>query len=242
MGEAVENAVAELAPRQVLDLTLVGAHRPVVERVDAFAATTLTRSKRALDVVVASALLVLSLPLFLLVAVVVRRDGGPVLFNHSRVGTGGKRIRVTKFRTMAVDAEERLLADAELYASYLANGFKLPSGQDPRLTPVGRFLRASSLDELPQLLCVLRGDMTMVGPRPIIESELAEYSSRGAEAAYLSARPGLTGLWQVSGRSHVGYDERVALDLAYLSNPSTAADIRILVRTVPAVLRRHGAC
>jgi lipopolysaccharide/colanic/teichoic acid biosynthesis glycosyltransferase len=208
---------------------------------EAVSVRPITTGKRAMDIVVATALLVLTAPLFLLIALIVRRDGGPILFSQRRVGTGGRIFEVQKFRSMAVDAEERLLADPDLHARYIANGFKLPADEDPRITRWGRFLRASSLDELPQLVSVLRGDMTMVGPRPIVEPELVEYRSRDAEDAYLSARPGLTGLWQVNGRSLVDYDQRVELDLRYLAERTVLCDLRILAKTVVVVLGRAGA-
>jgi lipopolysaccharide/colanic/teichoic acid biosynthesis glycosyltransferase len=199
------------------------------------------RSKRALDVVAAAGLLLLSLPLMAVVALAVRIDGSPVLFRQRRVGAGGRPIVIRKFRSMTADAEERLREDPDLHRRYIANGFKLPADEDPRLTRWGRFLRSSSLDEMPQILSVLRGDMSMVGPRPVVEPELEEYAVRGALDTYLGTRPGLTGLWQVSGRSALGYSERVALDVAYGAQRSLRLDVAILARTVLVVLRRHGA-
>jgi exopolysaccharide production protein ExoY len=202
---------------------------------------TIPAWKRGLDIVVALGLIVAAFPLFWLVALVVRIEGGPVFFTQRRLGQGGRIIHVRKFRSMAPDAEERLRSDPELFDRYVANGFKLPSDEDPRLSRWGRFLRSSSLDELPQLLSVLRGDMSMVGPRPIVEPELIEYTSRGAHDAFLAARPGLTGLWQVSGRSSLSYDQRVELDLEYLAHPSLLADLKIVARTAGVVVRRVGA-
>jgi lipopolysaccharide/colanic/teichoic acid biosynthesis glycosyltransferase len=204
-------------------------------------APTYPLTKRAFDVVASMVLLVLALPVVIVIAIAVRIQGGPVFFKQERVGTGGQRIWIRKFRTMTPDAESRLRADQVLYERYLANGFKLPAEDDPRITRFGRFLRASSLDELPQLWSVLHGTMAMVGPRPVVPPELAEYRSRGAEQAYLDSRPGLTGLWQVSGRSNLGYDQRIALDLEYLDDPTVLNDVRILARSVPAVIRRVGA-
>ncbi len=197
--------------------------------------------KRTLDVIVAAGLIVAALPLFCLLALVGRLEGGPVFFTQRRLGQGGRIIHVRKFRSMAPDAEDRLHSDPELFDRYVANGFKLPSDEDPRLSRWGRFLRASSLDELPQLVSVLRGDMSMVGPRPIVEPELVEYTSRGAGEAFLAARPGLTGLWQVSGRSNLSYDQRVDLDLHYLEHQNLLTDLEIVARTVVVVLRRSGA-
>lgn len=197
--------------------------------------------KRGLDIVVSLGLLVAASPLFVVLAVALRLEGGPILFRQRRLGQGGRIITICKFRSMAPDAEDRLRADPELFDRYVANGFKLPSDQDPRMSRFGRFLRSSSLDELPQLVSVLVGDMSMVGPRPIVEPELVEYTSRGAHAAFLSARPGLTGLWQVSGRSNLAYDQRVDLDLRYLGRQTPLTDTKIVIKTALVVLRRVGA-
>lgn len=225
-AEALPQAPSEAAPTRRLRVVRVAA---------------LPAWKRSLDIVVSAALIVLAFPLFCLVALIVRCEGGPVFFTQRRLGQGGRTIRVRKFRSMAPDAEDRLRSDPELFDRYVANGFKLPSDEDPRLSRWGRFLRSSSLDELPQLISVLRGDMSMVGPRPIIEPELVEYTTRGAGDAFLAARPGLTGLWQVSGRSSLSYDQRVELDLRYLERPSLLTDLGIVARTVVVVLRRSGA-
>lgn len=198
-------------------------------------------AKRAMDVVLSLVLLVLVLPVALVVAVLVARDGGPVLFRQERVGRGGRTFRMFKFRSMAADAEARLVADPELHRRYVENDFKLPADEDPRITSLGRVLRATSLDELPQLLNVLRGDMSLVGPRPIVVRELDEYVRRGGEEDYLAVRPGMTGPWQAGGRSSVGYDERVALDRQYRREAGVTTDLVILVQTVGAVLRREGA-
>ncbi len=199
------------------------------------------RAKRGFDALAALALLILLTPLLLLIALAVKlEDGGPVLFRQDRLGRGGQPFRIAKFRSMAVDAEARLRANPELYVRYVCNDFKLDLAEDVRITRLGRFLRASSLDELPQLLNVLLGDMSLVGPRPIVLAELAQYSQRGAAGAYLSVRPGLTGLWQVSGRSSLGYDDRVQLDLTYVADSSMRTDLRILLRTPRVVLRRDG--
>ena len=149
--------------------------------------------KRTFDVTVACALLVLFAPLFLLVALAVKlHDGGPILFRQTRVGQGGRQFRIAKFRTMVVDAEARLRDNPELYARYVRNGFKLNLADDVRISRLGRFLRSSSLDELPQLVNVVRGEMSLVGPRPIVELELRHYTDRGAAAAYLH----IAGEWQ----------------------------------------------
>jgi lipopolysaccharide/colanic/teichoic acid biosynthesis glycosyltransferase len=140
---------------------------------------------------------------------------------------------------MRPDAEAVLKRDPEIYAKYLANGYKLPEGEDPRITRIGRILRSTSLDEIPQLLNVVRGDMSLVGPRPIVPAELKEYGERSDD--FLAALPGITGKWQVSGRSNLGYPERADVELDYVYGWSFLEDLRILFRTVPVVLTRAGA-
>ena len=189
----------------------------------------------------AAVLIVLFSPVLLLVTLVIWRvDGGPILFGHYRVGKGGRLIKVLKFRSMRVDAQQRL---AELLATDLAaraeweRDFKL--AEDPRITPIGRFLRRSSLDELPQLFNVLRGDMLLVGPRPITVQELRRYGP--VRWHYLSVTPGITGLWQVSGRNELSYPERVQLDKTYVEERNWKLDLEILLRTVLVVLTGRGA-
>jgi lipopolysaccharide/colanic/teichoic acid biosynthesis glycosyltransferase len=205
------------------------------------AARLVPLAKRAMDVAIAGAALLLAAPFFLVVSLLVRADGGPAFYAHPRVGRGGKIFGCLKFRSMVVDSQARL--EALLAADPAAREEwettrKLK--RDPRITRIGRFLRATSLDELPQLINVLRGEMAVVGPRPVTQSELDRYYGAAA-AHYLTVRPGITGLWQVSGRSETSYDQRVALDVAYVSQPSLLADIRILLKTPVAVLSRRGA-
>lgn len=199
-----------------------------------------TMVKRGLDLVVSATALVFLAPLLLLVAVAVRLESnGPVLFRQRRLGVGGRPFTIFKFRSMRSDAEDVLRQDPELYAEYVKNDFKLPEARDPRVTRLGAFLRRSSLDELPQLLNVLKGDMSLVGPRPIVPEEIGQY---GAEAAvFLAVRPGVTGHWQINGRSLVGYPERAKLDIDYIVNWSLWQDLEILVKTVPRVFRSEGA-
>ena len=198
-------------------------------------------AKRALDVIGAGLGLVLLAPFFLVVALLVRADGGPAFYAHQRVGRGGKLFGCLKFRSMVIDSQARLEAllasDPAARAEWEATR-KLKN--DPRITRIGRFLRSTSLDELPQLINVLRGEMSLVGPRPVQEAEIDRYY--GASAAhYMAVRPGITGLWQVSGRSETSYESRVALDVSYVSRPSMLADLSILLRTPVAVLSRRGA-
>jgi len=197
-------------------------------------------AKRIIDIVGAASLLLAALPVMLLIAVLVKLDGGPVLFRHRRVGANGVAFTCFKFRSMVVGADAilaRLLASDPAARAQWDTEFKLRD--DPRVTWLGQFLRRTSLDELPQLFNVLAGDMSLVGPRPIVQAEIARYGSRIAE--YLACRPGLTGLWQVSGRNDVSYEARVALDARYVREWSLRRDFTILLQTFGAVLRRAGA-
>ena len=198
-------------------------------------------AKRALDIIGAGVGLLLLAPFFLIVALMVRADGGPAFFAHQRVGRGGKLFGCLKFRSMVIDSQARLetlLANDPAARAEWEATRKLKN--DPRITRIGRFLRSTSLDELPQLINVLLGEMSLVGPRPVQEAEIDRYY--GASAAhYMAVRPGITGLWQVSGRSETSYESRVALDVSYVSRPSLLADISILLRTPVAVLSRRGA-
>ena len=193
------------------------------------------QAKRVFDVVVIVLLLPLLLPVLAIVAIAIRLDSpGPVVFTQNRTGMHGRRFAMYKFRTMVADAEERKLELAHLNELPWPD-FKITD--DPRVTRVGRFLRATSLDELPQLLNVLKGDMTLVGPRP------TSFSANTYDlwhTARLEVRPGLTGLWQVEARSEVSFDERLRLDIAYIRGMSPALDARILAHTVLSVARRSG--
>jgi exopolysaccharide production protein ExoY len=194
-------------------------------------------AKRLLDLTLAMTLLVLLLPMACIVAVAVKLDSpGPVLFTHQRLGHGGRTIRCRKFRTMVHgDATERLGShlDAAFSAQYKLVG-------DPRVTRVGRVLRRLSIDEIPQLLNVIGGSMSLIGPRPIVVDEAV---TKWGELLpnLVQVKPGLSGLWQVSGRSELDYDERIRLDLEYVERCSLGLDLRILFRTVPAVLLMRGA-
>lgn len=197
-------------------------------------------TKVAFDVGTALAMLLILAPVLLIIAAAVALDGGPVLYSHTRIGVRGRLFGCLKFRSMMPDSDEvlrRLLNSDPAAAAEWAETQKLR--RDPRITAVGRWLRATSLDELPQLLNILRLDMSLVGPRPIVQAEVPRYGDD--IAYYFEARPGLTGLWQVSGRSDTGYDQRVRLDTWYVKNWSIWHDLAILAKTVPAVLRRRGA-
>ncbi|WP_161783276.1 sugar transferase [Burkholderia sp. A1] len=196
--------------------------------------------KRGFDLVVASLLLVLFAPCFVVIAVAVKCDGGPVFFGHERVGRRGQRFRCWKFRSMVPNADQvlqKLLAGDPQARAEWDREFKLK--RDVRVTAVGVFLRRSSLDELPQLFNVIAGQMSLVGPRPIVSAELSRYGERVND--YLALRPGVTGLWQVSGRNDTGYATRVRLDMAYVRSRSMRTDLLILMKTFKVVLRGSGA-
>lgn len=193
--------------------------------------------KRAADITASALLLVLASPLLLLTALMVKLcDGGQVLFRQRRVGLHGEEFDCLKFRSMCLDAEEKL---ADLQDRNEGAGVLFKMAKDPRVTPIGRFIRRYSIDELPQLWNTLRGDMSLVGPRPALPSEVEQYDSDAKRR--LDVRPGLTGLWQVSGRSSLSWDETVRLDLYYVDNWSMVQDLIILSRTARAVLSSAGA-
>lgn len=197
-------------------------------------------AKRAFDILSAAVLLAFVAPLMLILYVLVSLDGGPAIFAHRRVGEGGRIFRCLKFRSMYPDSAARLheilLRDPQARAEW-ARDHKLR--RDPRITPLGRFLRASSLDELPQLFNIIRGEMSVVGPRPIVQAEVVRYGAR--IESYRRMRPGLTGLWQVSGRNNVDYRRRVAMDVLYSRRSSFLLDMKIVAMTVPAVLLSRGS-
>jgi exopolysaccharide production protein ExoY len=200
-----------------------------------------TLPKRIADIVLAlSGILLLAPLLVICYLLTVATSSGPALFRHRRVGFNGKHFDCLKFRTMQTDAPERLrqlLESDPIAAAEWASSRKLR--QDPRITAIGALLRKSSLDELPQLFNVLRGEMSIVGPRPVTDEELERYTT--SVGAYLACRPGITGLWQVSGRSATTYDKRVACDAFYAQNWSIALDAKILIVTIPALLAAETA-
>jgi exopolysaccharide production protein ExoY len=200
-----------------------------------------TTSKRVIDIILAVSGIVLLAPLLIICFVAtVATSPGPALFRHRRVGFKGKYFDCLKFRTMVPDAPERLgrlLESDPLAAAEWTANRKLR--YDPRVTAIGAIMRRSSLDELPQLFNVLKGDMSIVGPRPVTEEELVRYS--GAISAYIACRPGITGLWQVSGRSTTTYNKRIACDTFYARKWSLALDAKILIVTIPALLLSDSA-
>lgn len=199
-------------------------------------------AKRAFDILVASIGLIFIAPLLLTVGLLVRlQDGQSSIFAHKRYGQNGRVFSCYKLRSMVPDADLRLQhlleTDPDAKREWDLTQ-KLVN--DPRVTPLGRFIRATSIDELPQLINVLKGDMSLVGPRPISMSERSRYGENFAD--YCSVRPGITGLWQVSGRSNTSYPERVRLDTAYAKGRTFWGDIMIILKTVPAVVKSDGAC
>jgi len=208
--------------------------------------TTSTRQyalKRGLDVAAASALLLFLLPLGMIIAGIIGLGGGPIFFRSTRMGMSGRPFAMFKFRTMVPDAErilEAWLANNPQARLEYSQSYKLRD--DPRVTRIGRILRQFSLDELPQLINVVRGDMSLVGPRPRLLREIADaknYNTRHFEAYYL-CRPGMTGLWQVSSRSETDYHARVSLDALYVRRMSLAQDLAILAKTIPVVVLGRG--
>jgi lipopolysaccharide/colanic/teichoic acid biosynthesis glycosyltransferase len=193
--------------------------------------------KRAIDILGASAGLVIAAPLALCLGIAIRVTSGKhVLFKQTRVGIDGKLFTMYKFRTMVLDAEARR---HELVEQNEADGLLFKIADDPRVTRLGRILRPLGLDELPQLLNVLKGDMSLVGPRPALPVEVEKYDER--LRARLWVKPGLTGLWQINGRHELSFDEYAQYDLHYVNNWSLALDLWVLVATLPALLRRRGA-
>jgi exopolysaccharide biosynthesis polyprenyl glycosylphosphotransferase len=210
-------------------VTVLGVNPSVLSRSSRLA-------KRTLDLLGAGLLALLTLPLLLVLAVAIKLDSpGPVFFRQERIGRGGRRFRLVKLRTMAIDAEARR---EELLAQSKDPGW-LHLEHDPRITRVGRRLRMSSLDELPQLWNVLRGDMSLVGPRPLVAEE--DRMVNGWARGRLDLTPGVTGLWQVLGRTSIPFEEMVKLDYMYVTNWSLWGDVRLILRTLPAVFKRDGA-
>ncbi|HEY6397764.1 MAG TPA: sugar transferase [Solirubrobacteraceae bacterium] len=230
---ALPSLAAMMGPAATVDhlegITLIGINTPSLARSNRI-------FKRSMDVIGASLLLALTSPIWLLAALAIKLDSrGPVLFRQKRVGRGGRSFSLTKFRSMVIDAEEQ--REALLEHSRQAQWLDLE--HDPRITRVGRFLRHSSLDELPQLWNVLRGDMSLVGPRPLIAEE--DRNVAGWARGRLDLTPGITGLWQVMGRAHIPFEQMIMLDYLYVANWSVWGDVKLMLQTVPVVLSRRGA-
>ena len=196
--------------------------------------------KRIFDIIVSGLSIIILLPVFILIGIIIKIDSkGPIFYKHKRIGKNGEYIYLYKFRSMYTDSKERLeelLKDPKIRKEWEEN-YKLEN--DPRITKVGDFLRKTSLDELPQLLNILNGDMSIVGPRPVIDSEIEKYGD--LKDYFLSVTPGLTGWWACNGRSCTSYDERKRLELYYVDNRSFLLDIKIIFKTFLSVLKRDGA-
>jgi exopolysaccharide biosynthesis polyprenyl glycosylphosphotransferase len=230
---ALPSLAAMMGPAATVDhlegITLIGINTPSLARSNRI-------FKRTMDIAGASLLLALTAPVSVLAAVAIKLDSpGPVLFRQKRVGRGGKTFSLTKFRSMVTDAE----AQREGLLAMSRQSQWLDLEHDPRITRVGRFLRHTSLDELPQLWNVLRGDMSLVGPRPLIAEE--DRNVNGWARRRLDLTPGITGVWQVMGRAHIPFEQMIMLDYLYVANWSLWTDIKLMLQTVPVVLTRRGA-
>lgn len=214
----------------------------VVERIDECVEKSKVKAydfvKRGIDIIIGTIGMIICLPLFIIIAILIKIDSkGPVFFKHTRVGKNGKVLKIYKFRTMVDNAEDLIKKFTPEQKKEFEKNFKLEN--DPRVTRVGKFLRKTSLDELPQIINILKGEMCLIGPRPIIETELEKYGSN--KNKFLSVAPGLTGYWAANGRSDVSYEERMALELYYVDHRSLWLDLKIFVKTIGSVLTGRGA-
>lgn len=198
-------------------------------------------AKRFLDISVSLFALIVFSPIFLVISsfYLFGENRGPVFYKQRRIGMNHREFGIYKFRSMVVGAEEKLYANKELYAKFVENGYKLPTEEDPRITKFGAFIRRTSIDELPQFINILIGDMSIVGPRPVVEKELIEYGDRVDK--FLSVKPGAMGLWQASGRSEIQYPERADLEISYVDHADIWFDFKILFMTVFAIFKGDGA-
>ncbi len=199
--------------------------------------------KRPFDILFSVFAIVITLPIMLVIAIIIKlTDGGSVFYRHERVGYRGEKFKVIKFRSMYIDADKKLkeiLEKDPKAKEEWEKTFKLKN--DPRVTPIGKFLRKTSLDELPQFFNVLKGDMSVVGPRPVVEDELEKFYKEEAEL-YKSVRPGITGYWQVEGRNDIeDYKERVKMDVWYIKNQSFLLDLKIILKTIKVIFSGKGA-
>lgn len=194
--------------------------------------------KRCFDITGAILGFILLMPLFIVLAILVKVDSkGPVFFSHKRIGKNGKTIGVYKFRSMVSNSQEVFNNFTKEQKAEFEKNFKLDN--DPRITKIGGFLRKTSLDELPQLLNIIKGDMSIVGPRPIVKAEIDKYGVYSEKL--FSVKPGLTGFWQANGRSDTSYEERVQMDMYYIDNRSFILDIKIILKTIISVIKKEGA-
>lgn len=194
--------------------------------------------KRVIDVILASVALILLSPLFAIIAIAIKIDSkGPVFFAHKRIGKNGKIIKLYKFRSMVINAEELIKSFTPKQMREYKENYKLTN--DPRITKVGKFLRKTSLDELPQLINIINGDLSIIGPRPVVADELEKYGVN--KDKFLSVTPGLTGYWAANGRSNTTYEQRMEMELYYIDNLSLKMDIKVFFKTILSVLKKEGA-
>ncbi len=214
----------------------------VVEKIDECVSKSKIKAydilKRFIDIIIGTIGLIVCIPIFIIIGIAIKIDSkGPVFFKHKRIGKHGKKLEIYKFRTMIENAEEAMKNFTEEQKKEFAENFKLEN--DPRVTRVGKILRKTSLDELPQIINILKGEMSIIGPRPVVRSELEKYGSN--QDKFLSVAPGLTGYWAANGRSDVSYEERMALELYYVNNRSLILDMKIFFKTIGSVLKGRGA-
>lgn len=194
--------------------------------------------KRFMDVILATIALVVLSPIFLIIAIAIKIESkGPVFFKHARIGKNGKIIKLYKFRSMVINAEELIKSFTPEQMKEYKENYKLTN--DPRITKIGKFLRKTSLDELPQLLNIIKGDLSIIGPRPVVTDELKKYGTNTEK--FLSVTPGLTGYWAANGRSCTTYEQRMQMELYYIDNLSLKMDIKVFFKTIEAVIKREGA-
>ncbi|HJA23838.1 MAG TPA: sugar transferase [Candidatus Limosilactobacillus intestinavium] len=197
--------------------------------------------KRLTDIVLSTIALICFSPIFLVVWIMslFGENKGPLFFKQTRIGKNGRPFKIYKFRSMIVNADEILHANSELYQKYVDNNYKLEPEEDPRVTKLGHWLRKTSIDEIPQFINILRGEMSIIGPRPVVKEELVEYGDRVDK--FLSVKPGAMGLWQASGRSNIGYPERCDLELSYVDHASYWFDIKIMFKNIISIFKSTGA-
>ena len=194
--------------------------------------------KRVIDVILASVALILLSPLFAIIAIAIKIDSkGPVFFAHKRIGKNGKIIKLYKFRSMVINAEELIKSFTPEQMREYKENYKLTN--DPRITKVGKFIRKTSLDELQQLINIINGDLSIIGPRPVVADELEKYGVN--KDKFLSVTPGLTGYWAANGRSNTTYEQRMEMELYYIDNLSLKMDIKVFFKTILSVLKKEGA-
>lgn len=194
--------------------------------------------KRVIDMILASIALILLSPLFAIIAIAIKIDSkGPVFFAHKRIGKNGNIIKLYKFRSMVINAEELIKSFTPEQMREYKENYKLTN--DPRITKVGKFLRKTSLDELPQLINIINGDLSIIGPRPVVADELEKYGVN--KDKFLSVTPGLTGYWAANGRSNTTYEQRMKMELYYIDNLSLKMDIKVFFKTILSVVKKEGA-